>query len=81
MTPTIIKGTIAQIDKGGEAKPLLLIDDPNYTAPIVVPITNWLLNNLPPIKIGDKVIVTAICDADHRIMDAMTLLYDHPQQP
>lgn len=80
MTPTIIKGKITQINSAasGTEKPSLHIDDPNLTGVVVVPITNWLLVNLPPLKVGDAVIVTALCDADNRIMDAMTLLYDAP---
>lgn len=81
MSPTIIKGKITQINSAvaGTEKPSLHIADPTHlVGEIIVPITNWLLANLPPLKVGDAVIVTALCDADHRIMDAMTLLYDAP---
>lgn len=80
MTPSIIKGKILEIRSAvtGENKPALVVDDPNMTDAVVVPITNWLLHNLPQLKVGDAVIITALCDADFRIMDAMTLLYDAP---
>jgi hypothetical protein len=45
---------------------------------IKVPATRWLLSNLPPMKPGDMIIITALVDADNRIMDAMTILSEPP---
>jgi len=80
MTPTIIKGRIHEIvnPPAQEEKPVLVIEDDFADSLIKVPATRWLLSNLPPMKPGDMIIITALVDADNRIMDAMTILSEPP---
>lgn len=80
MTPTIIKGRVREIvnPPAQEDKPALVIEDSLAGLLIKVPATRWLLSNLPPIQIGDMLIITALVDADNRIMDAMTVLSEPP---
>lgn len=78
MTPTIIKGIVVQTPTPAHSPKPEVVLDCDTGLRMRVPITNWLIEQLPPMKVGDALLITAICDADNRIMDALTVLHEAP---